>query len=146
MSKLQKAAWFNLGLVTTSGLFAIFYFTLAAGKIEKGFNYVNAILCLAMMGGIVIPSTYIIAKKKSYEASFDEREKSINERVTTLSLSGSVIFLYFACFIPFVALGGGNIIRIIYLPVVFICTVFAGQLIKSIAIIARCALEQEDGQ
>jgi hypothetical protein len=100
MSKLQKAAWFNL----------------------------------------------IIAKKKSYEAGFDEREKSINERATTLSLSGSVIFLYLACFIPFVALGGGNIIRIIYLPVIFICTVFAGQLIKSIAIIARCALEREDGR
>jgi hypothetical protein len=146
MSKLQKAAWFNLGLVTIACLFAILCFTLAAGRIEKGFNYVNAILCLAMMGGIVIPVTYIIAKKKSYEASFDEREKSINERATTLSLSGSVIFLYFACFIPFVALGGGNIIRIIYLPVVFMCTVFAGQLIKSIAIIARCALEEKDGQ
>jgi uncharacterized membrane protein len=145
MSKLQKAAWFNLGFVAIVSLFAILFFILGAGRIEKGFNYVNAILCLAMMGGIVIPVTYIIAKKKSYEASFDEREKSINERATTLSLSGSVIFLYFACFIPFVALGGGNIIRIIYLPVIFMCTIFAGQLIKSIAIIAQCALEEKDG-
>jgi hypothetical protein len=145
MSKLQKAAWFNLGFVTIVSLFAMLFFILAASRIEKGFNYVNAILCLAMMGGIVIPVTYIIAKKKSYEASFDEREKSINERATTLSLSGSVIFLYFACFIPFVALGGGNIIRIIYLPVIFMCTVFAGQLIKSLAIIVQCALEEKDG-
>jgi hypothetical protein len=145
MSKLQKAAWFNLGFVTIVSLFAILFFILGAGRIEKGFNYVNAILCLAIMGGIVIPATYIIAKKKSYEAGFDEREKSINERATTLSLSGSLIFLYFACFIPFVALGGGNIIMIIYLPVVFICTVFAGQLIKSIAIIVQCVLEQENG-
>jgi cytochrome c biogenesis protein CcdA len=145
MSKLQKSAWFNLGFVTIVSLLAILFFILGSGRIEKGFNYVNAILCLAIMGGIVIPVTYIIAKKKSYEASFDEREKSINERATTLSLSGSLIFLYFACFIPFVAIGGGNIIRIIYLPVVFICTVFAGQLIKSIAIIVQCALEQENG-
>jgi multisubunit Na+/H+ antiporter MnhG subunit len=145
MSKLQKAAWFNLGLVTTSGLIAILCFTLAASKIEKGFNYINAILC-SVTFCIIVPVTLIIAKKKSYEAGFDEREKSINERATTLSLSGSVIFLYLACFIPFVALGGGNIIKVVYLPVIFICTVFAGQLIKSIAIIARCALEKEDGQ
>ena len=99
MSKLQKAAWFNL----------------------------------------------VIAKKKSYEAGFDEREKIINQRATTLSLSSLIIILYLACFIPFVALGGGNIIKVVYLPVIFICTILTYQLIKSIAIIVQCALEEQHG-
>ena len=144
MSKLQKSAWFNLGLLTISSLFALLCFSWATGRIEKGFNYINAILCLVMMC-IIVPVVCIIAKKKSYEAGFDEREKSINERATSLSLSGLIIFLYFACFIPFVALGGGNIIKVVYLPVIFICTVLTAQLIKSIAIIVQCSLEEKDG-
>lgn len=144
MSKLQKAAWFNLGLVTTSSLFALLCFTVVASKIEKGFNYINAILCLVMFC-IIVPVTFIIAKKKSYESGFDEREKIINQRATSLSLSGLIITLYLACFIPFVALGGGNIIKVVYLPVIFICTMLATQLIKSIAIIVQCALEEQNG-
>jgi hypothetical protein len=145
MSKLQKSAWFNLGLITIGCLFAMLCFVLAASRVEKGFNYINVILCLIMLC-IIIPVMCIIAKKKSYEAGFDEREKMINQRATNLSLSGLIIFLYLACFIPFVALGGGNIIKVIYLPVIFICTVFTAQLIKSIAVIVQCALEEEDGQ
>ena len=145
MSKLQKSAWFNLGFITIGCLFAMLCFTLAASRIEKGFNYINVILCLVMLC-IIIPVIYIIGKKKSYEADFDEREKMINQRATNLSLIGLIIFLYLACFIPFIALGGGNIIKVIYLPVMFVCIVFTAQLIKSIAIIVQCALEEEDGQ
>ena len=144
MSKLQKSAWFNLGFLTIGSLFALLCFTFAASRIEKGFNYINVILCLLMMC-LIIPVICIIAKKKSYEAGFDEREKMINQRATTLSLWGLVIVLYLACFIPFVALGGGNIFKVIYLPVIFICTVLTAQVIKSIAIIVQCALEEENG-
>ena len=144
MSKLQKSAWFNLGLITIGGLFAMLCFVFAASRIEKGFNYINVILCLIMMC-IIIPVACILHKKKSFEAGFDEREKMINHRATNLSLSGLLISLYFACFIPFVALGGGNTIKVIYLPVIFICTIFATQLIKFLAIIIQCALEEEDG-
>jgi uncharacterized membrane protein YozB (DUF420 family) len=144
MSKLQKSAWFKLGFVTIGGLFAMLCFVFAASRIEKGFNYINVIFCLIMMC-IIIPVVLIIAKKKSYEAGFDEREKMINQQATTLSLYSLLIFLYFACLIPFVALGGGNTIKVVYLPVIFICTVFAAQLIKSLAIVIQCALEEEDG-
>jgi hypothetical protein len=144
MSKLKKSAWFNLGLITISSLFALLCFTVAASRIEKGFNYINVILFLLMIC-LIIPVIYIIAQKKSYEAGFDEREKMINQRATSLSLSGLIIFLYLACFIPFVAFGGGNIIKVVYLPVIFICTIFTTQLIKSIATIVQCALEEQNG-
>ena len=144
MSKLQKSAWFNLGFLTIGSLFALLCFTWAASRIEKGFNYINVILFLLMIC-FIIPVIYIIAKKKSYEAGFDEREKMINQRATTLSLSGLIIVLYLACFIPFVAFGGGNIIKVVYLPVIFICTVFTAQLIKSIAVIVQCTLEENNG-
>ncbi len=144
MSKLQKSAWFNLGILTIGCLFALLCFYWAASRIEKGFNYINVILFLLMIC-FIIPAIYIISQKKSYEAGFDEREKMINQRATTLSLSGLIIVLYLACFTPFVALGGGNIIKVVYLPVIFICTVLTAQLIKSIAIIVQCALEENNG-
>jgi len=144
MSKLQKSAWFNLDFLTIGSLFALLCFTIAAGRIEKVFNYINVILVLLMIC-FIIPVIYIIGQKKSYEAAFDEREKMINQRATTLSLWGLVIVLYLDCFVPFVALSGGNIIKVVFLPVIFICTVLTAQLIKSIAIIVQCALEEEDG-
>jgi len=144
MSKLQKSAWFNLGLLTIGSLFALMCFYWAAGRIEKGFNYINVILFLLMLC-FIIPAVYIIGQKKSYEAGFDEREKMINQRATSFSLWGLVIVLYLSCFTPFVALGGGNILKVVYLPVIFICTILTAQLIKSIAIIVQCALEEKDG-
>ena len=144
MSKLQKSAWFNLGIVTSGSLVAMLCFVVAGGRIEKGFNYINVILCLVTIS-IIIPIVLIIHRKKSYESGFDEREKIINRRATVLSLSGLVVFLYLACFIPFLALGGGNTIKIIYLPVIFICTVFTAQFIHSSAILIQCALEAENG-
>ena len=144
MSKLQKSAWFNLALITTGSLFAMLCFILAASRIEKGFNYINVILVLLMIC-FIIPLICIIRQKKSYEAYFNEREKMINQRAGTLSLSASIIFLYLACFIPFVALGGGNIIKVVYLPVIFICAVLTTQLIKSIVVIVQCALEEKNG-
>jgi hypothetical protein len=144
MSKLQKSAWFNFGFLTIGSLFAFLCFYWAAGRIEKGFNYINVIFVLLMIC-FIIPVIYIIGQKKSYEARFDEREKIINQRATSLSLWGLVIVLYLACFTPFVALGGGNIIKVVYLPVIFICTVLTAQLIKSITIIVQCALEENNG-
>jgi len=144
MNKLHKSAWFNLGFVTIGCFVGILCFVLAASRIEEGFNHINVILCLIALC-IIIPIVLIIARKKSYEAGFDEREKMIDRQATTLSVYGLVIFLYLTCFIPFVALGGGNTIKIIYLPVVFVCTVFISQLIKSVTIIVQCKLEQDNG-
>ncbi len=144
MSKLQKSAWFNLGFLTIGSLFALLCFYWAAGRIEEGFNYINVILFLLMLC-FIVPAVYIIGQKKSYEACFDEREKMINQRATSFSLWSLLIVLYLTCFVPFVAFGGGNIIKVVYLPVIFIFTVLTAQLIKSIAIIVQCTLEEKDG-
>ena len=37
------------------------------------------------------------------------------------------------------------IIKVVYLPVIFISAVLTTQLIKSVAIIVQCALEEKDG-
>jgi len=144
MSKLQKSAWVNLIVVTFASLFSILCLILVISRIEKGFNYIKVIIFL-MMISIIIPVALIIHKKKSYEAGFDEREKFIEQRANAMSLSVLIIFLYLACFIPWLGLGAGNSIKIIYLPVVFWGTLFAYQLTKSTAIIIQSALEEENG-
>ena len=144
MSKLQKSAWVNIIALTVAGLFSMLCFLLASSRIEKGFNYTTVIIFL-MFISIAIPIALIIHKKKSYEAGFDEREKFIEQRAATISVSGSLIFLNLACFIPLLGLGAGNVIKVIYLPIVFWGTIFICQLIKSMAIIIQCALEEENG-
>lgn len=144
MSKLQKSAWVSLGVITFASLFSMLCFVSVSSDIETGFNFTRVILCIIMMC-IIFPVVLVIHRKKSYEASFDEREKMINQRATTLSLSGLIIFLYFACFLPLLGFGAGNVVKIIYLPIVFWGTLFAYQLIKSMAIIIQCALEEENG-
>jgi hypothetical protein len=144
MSKLQKSAWLSLVVITITSMFSILCFVLAMSRIEKGFNYVNVILFL-MMISIIVPAALIAYKKKSYAADFDEREKFIEQRANTMSISILIVFLCLACFIPLLGFGAGNSIKVIYLPIIFWGTLFTYQLTKSMAIIIQCIMEEENG-
>ena len=134
MSKLQKAAWFNLGMMTVCMIIAIpFVFHLAARNV-KGVIYI--LVCL-IIPCITTPAFYIFYRKKSYEAGFDEREKIINRRSFIISAYALAVFLGGVCFIPFFVLGGQNVIKVYYLPLIFFSALFAAQFVHSMAIIIQ---------
>jgi len=143
MSRLQKAAWFNLAFITICIMISIPCLFFLASVNAKGIEYL--LTCFVMVC-LVSPATYVILKKKSFEAGFDEREKMINRRAFTISVLGLIIFLACVCTIPFFVLGGQNVIKVYYLPLIFFCSIFAAQFVHSTAILVQCALEQEDGQ
>jgi hypothetical protein len=143
MSKLLKSAWVNLGITTVGTILAMMCFVFLAKRNAKGADYIIIFLLAAC---ITIPLSYWYYKKKSIESSFDEREKLINQRAFFISVMGAIAFLGLVCIIPFFVVGGGNVIKIIYLPIIFVSTGFIGQLSQSIAIIIQCALEEENGK
>ncbi|MBN1803963.1 MAG: hypothetical protein JW837_01810 [Sedimentisphaerales bacterium] len=143
MSKLQKAAWFNLGVVTVCMIIAIPCFFFLTRINARGIDY---ILIWFVTACIIIPVFYFLYHKKSYEAGFDEREKMINRRAFLFAAIGLTVFLACVCIIPFFVLGGQNVIKVYYLPLIFLSTLFAAQFVHSIAILIQCALEEEDGQ
>ncbi len=143
MSRLQKAAWFNLGasaVCTVAGISCIIYL---AHMNAKGIVYI--LICL-IITGFITPWLYLFYRKKSIEAGFDEREKMINKRAFILSAFALTIFLGCVCFIPFFILGGQNIIKVFYLPLIFLGSIFTAQFAHSTAILIQCALEEEDEQ
>ena len=142
MSKLQKAAWFNLSLSTVCVLITAPLFILMARLNTRGFEYILIFIIVAVL---ISPLLYILYRKKSFESRFDEREKLINRRAFILSAYGLGIFLGCVCIIPFFYLGGGNVIRVRYLPLIFLGTLFIAQFIHSSAILIQCTLEEEDG-
>ena len=144
MSKLQKSAWVNIVALTVAGLFSMLCFLLASSRIEKRFNYIAVIIFL-MCISLACPIALIFHKKKSYTAGFDERERLIEQKANTLSISGLLLFLNLACFIPLLGFGAGSVIKTIYLPIVFWGTIFTHQLIKSAAIIIQCSMEDANG-
>ncbi len=142
MSKLQKAAWFNLGMATlfttiaTSGIMYLTHMN------AKGVIYV--LICL-IISCFMIPWLYVFYRKTSIEASFDEREKMINRRAFILSAFALTIFFGFISLIPFFVLGGQNVIKVFYLPLIFLGSIFTAQFAHSTAILIQCLLEEEDG-
>jgi hypothetical protein len=143
MSRLQKAAWFNLAFITICIMISIPCLFFLARVNAKGIEY---LLTCFVMACLVSPVAYVLLKKKSFEVGFDEREKMINRRAFTISVLCLIIFLACICTIPFFVLGGQNVIKVYYLPLIFFCSVFTAQFAHSTAILIQCTLEEEDGQ
>ena len=143
MSRLQKAAWFNLVVITICLIISIPCLFFLARVNAKGIEYLLTCFVIAC---ITTPVFYILYRKKSYEADFDEREKMINRRAFSFAAMGLTVFLACVCIIPFFALGGQNVIKVYYLPLIFLSTLFAAQFVHSMAILIQCSMEEEDGQ
>lgn len=143
MSRLQKAAWFNLVVITICFIISIPCLFFLARVNAKGIEYLLTCFVIAC---ITTPVFYMLYRKKSFEAGFDEREKMINRRAFTCAVMGLTVFLACVCFIPFFVLGGRNVVKVYYLPLIFLSTLFAAQFVHSIAILIQCLLEEEDGQ
>lgn len=143
MSRLQKAAWFNLGVSTIFFIISIPGLFFLARVNAKGVEY---LLTCFIVACVITPVFYVFYRKKSFEAGFDEREKMINKRAFTCSVLGLTVFLGCVCLIPFFVLGGQNVIKVFYLPLILISTLFAAQFVQSAAILIQCSMEEEDGQ
>jgi uncharacterized membrane protein YhdT len=142
MSKLQKSAWVNLGLVTALTLINMLMLVFMAKNNAKGVDFIIVGFVPAC---IATPIIYIVLKKKSIERNFDEREKMVSKRAFMIAALGLFIFLLIVCFVPFFVVGGGNVIKVIYLPIIFNSTLLVTQFIYSMVVIIQCTMEEEDG-
>ena len=142
MSKLQKASWFNLGMCTVCILITALCICHLTSINAKGIDYILICLITGSITGLVV---YMLLQKKGFEAGFDEREKQIYRRAFIWSAGALAAFLGCVCFIPFFVLGGQNVIKVYYLPLIFLSTLFTAQFVHSMAILIQCSMEEEDG-
>jgi uncharacterized membrane protein YhdT len=143
MNKLQKAAWFNLAVGAGTALIAGLCFAVLTKMNAKGIDH---ILIFFIVACVLTPIVYMLYRKKSFEAGFDERERMIYRRAFALSAWVLMAFLAGICIVPFFILGGQNAIRVYYLPLIFASTLFTAQFAHSVAILVQCGLEDEDGR
>jgi len=142
MSNLQKSAWFNLVGVTVLGIIGVAAILYMAKTNTRGVEYV--LICI-FVPVLVSPGLYIYCRKKSIESRFDERERVIHSRSLMVAAFGLTIFLACVCMLPFFVLGGQNVIKVYYLPLIFFSALFIAQFVHSAAILVMCALEDDDG-
>jgi len=142
MSKLQKAAWFNLAMGTGCTLLTGAFFAFLTRTNARGLVYVAISLVSAC---VLTPVFYMLYRRKSLESGFDEREKAIYKRAFALSAWILMVFLAGICIVPFFFLGGQNVIRVYYLPLIFLSTLFVAQFAHSMAILVQCELEDDHG-
>ena len=143
MSKLQKSAWVNLIVVSMGVIVGGAGFSFLVFLNTKGIDYIFIFFIVGSLTGLGI---YMFYRKKGPEAGFDEREKMIYRRAFGMAGCALTIFLGCICIIPFFVLGGQNVIKVYYLPLIFLSTLFVGQFVHSVAILVMCALEGDDGQ
>jgi len=142
MTKLQKSAWFNLAGITVLGIIGVAAILYMAKTNTRGVEYV--LICI-FVPVLVSPGLYIYCRKKSIESRFDERERVIHSRSLMVAAFGLTIFLACVCMLPFFVLGGQNVIKVYYLPLIFFSALFIAQFVHSAAILVMCALEDDDG-
>jgi hypothetical protein len=142
MSKLRKSAWINLIAVTICAIVSGAGFSLLILLNAKG---IDLILIFFIVGSLTSLGVYMFYRKKSPEAGFDEREKMINRRAFSYAAIGLMVFLSCVCYIPFFVLGDQNVVKVYYLPLIFLSTLLAAQFVHSIAILIQCSMEEEDG-
>ena len=143
MSRLQKSAWGNLAAVVGVMLIAGPETAFLAHTNTHGAVYVA--VC-AIVPCILAPVFYVWRRKVSLRTYFDEREKLIFDRASLLASAVVAAFLMGICIVPFFLLGGQNHIRVYFLPVIFLSTIFVAQLVHTSAILIQCALEGHDAQ
>jgi len=143
VSKLQKSALLNLSMSMVFAMISAAGILFLASVNAKGIVpwLIGLFVCV-----LISPGVYVLYRKKSFEVRFDEREKMINRRAFIVSAIALAIFLGGACILPFAILGGQSVIKVYYLPLIFIATVLIAQFVHSAAILVMCALEDDDGQ
>jgi len=143
MSKLQKSAWINLIVVSIGVIVGGTGLSVLVFLNAKG---IDQIFIFFIVSSLTSLGVYMFYRKKSPEANFDEREKMIYKQAFRLATCALIIFLACVCFIPFFVLGGQNVVKVYYLPLIFLSTLFAAQFVHSIAILIQCSLEEENEQ
>jgi len=143
MSSLQKSAWFNLVGVIVCVLIGGIGFLVLTRMNARGVGNIIVVFVAGCVSGLV---THLVWRKRGFEARLDERERLIYKRSLEWAASAAVAFLACICIVPFFVLGGQNVIRVYYLPLVFLSTLFAAQFVHSAAILVQCAREGDDVQ
>jgi len=142
MSKLQKSALVNLSMATVFAIISTAGILFLTSVNAKGVVpwLIGLFVCV-----LISPGVYVLYRKKSLEVRFDEREKMIDRRAFIVAAIALAIFLGGACTLPFAVLGGQSVVKVYYLPLIFIATVLIAQLVHSAAVLIMCALEGDDG-
>ena len=143
MSRLQKSAWGNLAAAVGFILFTGPATAFLALTNAHGAVYVAVCVIVPCL---LAPVFYVWRRKMSFRTYLDEREKLIFDRASLLASAVVAAFLMAICIVPFFLLGGQNLIRVYFLPVIFLSTIFVAQLVHSSAILIQCAWEDHDAQ
>lgn len=139
MSRLQKNAWVELGLMVLITLIVGICFKVLVYTNAQGIEYV---IILILVGCIVWPPLFYFAYKD--ELKYDEREKMIRRKGFFWSVFAVVFYLIFACQVPFFIVGAQGNIPVRYLPMIFWGCLLIGQVVQSSVILILCELEQAD--
>jgi len=139
MTRLQRNAWIELGLMALFTLVNCFLLKFLVNSNARGVLYV---VILILVGCIVGPPIFYFCYKD--ESKYDEREKMIRRKAFSCSMFALVFFLVFICFVPFFLIGGQGSMPVYYLPIIFWGCILIAQVVMSSVILILCELEQAD--
>ena len=143
MSRLEKSAWVNLAVVIACILIGSIGFLVLVRMNAKGVGNIIVVFVVACVSGL---GSYLMRRKRGFEAHLDERERLIYKRSLEWATVAALAFLACICIVPFFVLGAQNVVGVYYFPVVFLSTLFAAQFVHSAAILVQCARENHDAQ
>ncbi|MHC4526431.1 MAG: hypothetical protein ACYS29_01030, partial [Planctomycetota bacterium] len=85
-----------------------------------------------------------IFKKEKGKVTFDERDKLIQKRAALAGFALAYLFVCLACMIPFYIMGGQALIRVRWLPQIFIAACITQLFFYSITIVCEYGLGRKN--
>lgn len=139
MNVLQKRAWLELVFMVICAAIMAACLAFQVRMNTKGISYVVISVVVGTVSGLV---AYLYTLKTA--AGFDEREKSILRRATTLGTFAFTLVIACSSFVAFFIVGGGDSVPVYVLPATFFGALLMAQFVQSAAILIQFAKEQVD--
>lgn len=137
MKRIQKIAWtfvitISIAVIAATIATAVLYIKFGMPKAGAGL----AFLAIAGIGGFA-PMFF---KKDPGAVDCDERDKEISRRAALAGFAAAYLLVGLACMVPFTIYGYDKMVRITWLPMIFMAAGLAHYFFYSVAILVQYGL------
>lgn len=139
MSRLKKKAWTEFIACSICILITIAGTLLMAHTNAKGLEFLLIWVIVGVPTGFFI---YVWEQKRLKQ--FDEREREMIQKAFSASMLAFVLYLLTLSLASFFLIGGGGLVPVVFLPLMFFSGLFFAQTIQSFILLMQCAKEDDE--
>lgn len=143
MNRIQKVSWFVVICFAVAGSLSLAAVTV--GLFLVGMPKALLGFCFMGLTGLAGLANIVIKKDKG-EIVTDERDRAIHAKSSWGGFAASYLVMGIACMVPFFAFGPDRMIRVAWLPNIFMAGALTFYLVYSVAILVQYGKGEQNNE